>query len=55
MTSNFKVPNEYKDFVSSTDDLFHQIYGNENVDSDSADVIHFSIFFDDGPKRLHYI
>ena len=53
MNSNFKVPNEYKDFVSSADDLFNQIYGGENDSSDSADdVIHFSIFFDDEPKRL---
>ena len=52
MNSNFKVPNEYKDFVSSAEDLFNQIYGDENDNDSADDVIHFSIFFDDGPKRL---
>ena len=52
MNSNFKVPNEYKDFVSSADDLFNQIYGGENESDSADDVIHFSIFFDGGPKRL---
>ena len=52
MNSSFKVPNEYKDFVSSAEDLFNQIYGDENENDSAVDVIHFSIFFDDGPKRL---
>eukprot|EP01035_Chromulina_nebulosa_P003867 gene3867-5289_t len=50
MNSSFKVPNEYKDFVSSAEDLFNQIYGDENENDSADDVIHFSIFFDDGPK-----
>ena len=44
--ARFEVPSEFRDFVSSTDDLFSQL--NEmRSDSELSDAAQFSVFFDE--------